>query len=389
MAALLALACVFFSHIVLVDGTWKECTVTGAELSCIDSFPNFLVSKRVTKLSVWVNDKNMKNVPSNAFENFTHVQEIHMYGAGFREIDPAAFKGLEALVELDLERNKLGPTLKNNTFMHLGNLRKLNLGWNQISVISVHAFIGLHELRDLELSHNSLRMISRGTFSTLSKLKQLHMAGNSLVQLQDRVFEGLQGLNTLNLIHNHLSSASLATNVFAGVNPNLWGLMLDRNKITQFPAHVFAPISGLQVLSLSSNGLVALPSPWPGALESLYGLSFFNNSISRIPAGLFRGLNLTQVYGGGNRYHCDCALVWYWSWLNNVTTPGELSSYRCFGPPRLKKKRFVDLSESSFSSGDSCDQSTTKSYACELFNQVNLIMVMLLAFLATATTTTT
>ncbi|XP_037325922.2 podocan isoform X2 [Pungitius pungitius] len=175
----------------------------------------------------------------------------------------------------------------------------------------------LHEnTRQLSLQNNKIAEITLEHISHLHQLETLNLQNNWLTTngLEDEGFEMLEELAYLYLANNKLNSApkvlppSLVSADFAanqltriypytfGHKPKLRSVYLHNNKLSDagLPDHTFNGSDNLEILTLSSNFLQAVPRNLP---TSLYRLHLKSNKLEKIPEGAFDTLpNLRELY---------------------------------------------------------------------------------------------
>ncbi|XP_062832191.1 adhesion G protein-coupled receptor A1 isoform X3 [Anolis carolinensis] len=106
-------------------------------------------------------------------------------------------------VSLILSNNKI-LWLKNNSFIGLRSLERLDLKNNLISTIEPGAFFGLSELKRLDLSNNRIGCLTPEIFVGLKNLHKLNLSGNIFSNLMNGLFSELLALKAL-----HFSTDSL------------------------------------------------------------------------------------------------------------------------------------------------------------------------------------
>ena len=118
-----------------------------------------------------------------------------------QQISQQSFNGMPNLIELNLSFT----SLRNVDFLDstdgLGNLEKLNLSQNKITVLRKGAFAKLKKLKGLILSKNQIKELIPGVFEGLECLKYLVLTSNdiNIGSIDKRVFDGLKCLEYLNL----------------------------------------------------------------------------------------------------------------------------------------------------------------------------------------------
>lgn len=174
-------------------------------------------------------------------------------------------------------------------FHRLGQLRRLDLQYNQIRSLHPKTFEKLSRLEELYLGNNLLQALVPGTLAPLRKLRILYANGNELGRLSRGSFEGLESLVKLRLDGNALGA--LPDAVFAPLG-NLLYLHLESNRIRFLGKNAFAQLGKLRFLNLSANELQ--PSLRHAAtfapLRSLSTLILSNNSLQHLGPRVFQHL---------------------------------------------------------------------------------------------------
>ncbi|XP_042200346.1 adhesion G protein-coupled receptor A2 [Callorhinchus milii] len=96
-------------------------------------------------------------------------------------------------VHLILSNNKI-VVLKNDSFLGLYALEKLDLKNNLISTIMPGAFHGLTEMKRLDLSNNRIGCLIPAIFHSLGELNRLNLSGNIFSNLHPNLFDPLVSL---------------------------------------------------------------------------------------------------------------------------------------------------------------------------------------------------
>ncbi|XP_077573252.1 podocan [Stigmatopora nigra] len=170
--------------------------------------------------------------------------------------------------------------------------RQLALQNNKIEKIRAAELSNLDQLETLNLQNNRLTTqgLEEGGLETLEELAYLYLANNQLTRTPGALPPGLVSAD---FAANQLSRISPGT--FVG-KARLKSVYLHDNKLTEqgLPAELFRASEGLEILTLSSNLLSAVPGNLPPGLVRLHLKS---NKLESIPAGALDGLaNLRELH---------------------------------------------------------------------------------------------
>ncbi|XP_066596198.1 protein artichoke [Prorops nasuta] len=162
---------------------------------------------------------------------------------------------MNALLSLDLSRNRLADNLRHGSFDNLLTLRTLNLKANNITKPPWEALSTLSSLQYLYLQDNHITSLDKAAFGRLPIVFELNLANNQVRNISNRAFEGLLQLLTLNLTSNNISHIP---------NGALQGLV------------------SLRTLDLSHNKLERIDNKTHGLLDDCLSLEKLNISHNKI-----------------------------------------------------------------------------------------------------------
>ncbi|CAH0557836.1 unnamed protein product [Brassicogethes aeneus] len=191
-------------------------------------------------------------LPRNMFVKLPQLAHLKITG-NISYIEPGAFSGLHALVDLDLFQNKIRYLL-NGTFKEAHNLKYLNLGENELNYLEPKTFNGLTSLETLNMSFNrDLKVLRDNIYYGLSNLKKLNLIDCGLHDIHRSAFYGLERLESLDLSKNNLK---FVTSENFDDLIKMFDLNLSYNRIQQLQANSFSKrLYALRRLNLLYNNM--------------------------------------------------------------------------------------------------------------------------------------
>ncbi|KAG5449781.1 hypothetical protein CSKR_100584 [Clonorchis sinensis] len=179
-------------------------------------------------------------------------------------------------------------------------------------------------LIDLRVKQQLIPLISNKGLAQLTNLETLQIESSGVLRVTMDAFRSLTNLKYLNLQNNslHLGINGLPKEALRSL-PQLRTLNLAENPIDLVPDSFFVLSGGsqLQNLLLGPTKGVSMYID-PGAFMSLHKLRLLDLSFSKItslPSNMQYTLDampeLTELYLGGNPWHCDCKLRWLNRWF--------------------------------------------------------------------------
>ncbi|XP_058817484.1 connectin-like [Topomyia yanbarensis] len=184
-----------------------------------------------------------------AFGNLTDLRNITLHKNQIRIVHPFAFANHPE--EISLERNEI-IELDKEALVRLPQLKRLNLDFNNLTMLHDDVFVDLTSLDELKLESNQLSVLTREIFKGLGNLRFLKLTANSISYIGDTVFAELWSLHELDLDSNHIEK--LSARAFDGLN-NLRRLNLENNRLTRLERGIFTGVPAVLSLNLNSNQL--------------------------------------------------------------------------------------------------------------------------------------
>ncbi|KFB47900.1 AGAP011187-PA-like protein [Anopheles sinensis] len=185
------------------------------------------------------------------------------------------------------------------------SLRTHNTDWSAMNLeFHPESFRGLTELKRLDLADNNIWSLPTDVFCPLFSLRHLNLTRNRLTDISQLGFSDWgngptapgkacnTGLEVLDLSHNDL--LALPDNGLSSLR-SLNVLMLQDNLLTSLADRSFVGLGSLKVLNMSSNKLVALPPETFQSPRELRQIYLQNNSLSVLAPGLLEGLDRLEI----------------------------------------------------------------------------------------------
>ncbi|XP_042359336.1 toll-like receptor 5 [Plectropomus leopardus] len=138
--------------------------------------------------------------------NITHLYLEFNY---ISEINSSALRGYDQLQQIDLGKQNVQLTIRNNSFFRQRKLTKLVLGFNKGLQLEPRAFAGLFKLQHLFLDNCNLAdsILADSYLNPLLSLETLDLFGNEIVRLRPgQFFSTLTKFTKLNLKLNRIES---------------------------------------------------------------------------------------------------------------------------------------------------------------------------------------
>ena len=343
--------------------------------------------------TLWLSASDIKTIDLYAFENLTHLEELHLDNSHMSFYDVELFAGLEnTLTYVDFSQNQFleDITLSIANFTHL---TYVDLSVNhQLGVLDPHALDGLHLVETLflfncDLKHvdndsfhdmhvlnfldlsqnNDLKTLGQLAFHELHAIETLHLDDTAIEELDEDQFVDMPGMVMLtasamslrylpnDLFHNNklLQEVEFTNNKIEHINEtfqhmqNLQLLALDGNAIEAFNNYSFVNCSKIYYLDISrqNNGTSPLIRYIPKTIinhlnKTLISFMIGSNNITVFnPTELhfFENSSLQHIYAENNPYNCSCMLYtgrWFYNfvvWFNHTQKirPRDHYMYKC------------------------------------------------------------
>lgn len=233
------------------------------------------------------------NITAFDFHRLGQLRRLDLQYNQIRSLHPKTFEKLSRLEELYLGNNLL-QALAPGTLAPLRKLRILYANGNEIGRLSRGSFEGLESLVKLRLDGNALGALPDAVFAPLGNLLYLHLESNRIRFLSKNVFAQLGKLRFLNLSANELQPSLRHAATFAPLR-SLSTLILSANSLQHLGPRVFQHLPRLGLLSLRGNQLTHLAPEAFWGLEALRELRLEGNRLTQLPVALLEPLHSLEA----------------------------------------------------------------------------------------------
>ncbi|XP_008259793.3 TLR4 interactor with leucine rich repeats [Oryctolagus cuniculus] len=233
------------------------------------------------------------NITAFDFHRLGQLRRLDLQYNQIRSLHPKTFEKLSRLEELYLGNNLL-QALAPGTLAPLRKLRVLYANGNEIGRLSRGSFEGLESLVKLRLDGNALGALPDAAFAPLGNLLYLHLESNRIRFLGKNAFAQLGRLRFLNLSANELQPSLRHAATFAPLR-SLSTLILSANSLQHLGPRVFQHLPRLGLLSLRGNQLTHLAPDAFWGLQALRELRLEDNRLSQLPLALLDPLRSLEA----------------------------------------------------------------------------------------------
>ena len=217
------------------------------------------------------------------------------------------------------------------------SFQEISLRFTSLNEVQPGAFCGLQRLLTLKLEYNKLNKVPELTPVKLT-LRDLYLSENELVRFPYDYFEGFMQLERLEVTHNHL----VAIPSFDWVASSLRSLNLQHNHIASLDGiNVKTPFMKLNAMRLNENKIREFDVRMLKNMPKLNYLLLNGNCIQQID-----DYRRFYIYRHGwinislNPFHCSTTMAW----ISNTTYQftGEPT---CATPWCLKGRVMLEMSK--------------------------------------------
>lgn len=197
------------------------------------------------------------------FMNAQYLERLELPYNNITMLGDKIFGDCSTLMYLDLSSNQIEKISK-DAFYGLSKLKTLDLQWNKIKVLHSYAFVTIINIEVILLNDNYLVGIDDHQFSQNKKLSHIDLSNNQIATLNGKCFKELTNFTILNLSHNKLV-------VFSTEHFYVKKLYLVENLLKELFIY-----NNIEYLYVNDNNLKDLKVS-PGVI--IYNLFIKNNSI--------------------------------------------------------------------------------------------------------------
>ncbi|XP_017074645.2 LOW QUALITY PROTEIN: leucine-rich repeat-containing protein 15 [Drosophila eugracilis] len=180
-------------------------------------------------------------------KNLKGYESLILHSSSLANLPRNIFVNLPQLVEFDVLECQL-QSIEKECFDGGKNLKRLNLGGNNLKILDRNTFKLATELEELNLSDNQLEDLSTTIFLPLKKLLKINLSNNQLMQISQNTFSQLRSLKSINLNSNQLRE--LAAELFRDQRKHLSEFSARNNQLERIPSNIFSEV---ELLTLSFN----------------------------------------------------------------------------------------------------------------------------------------
>lgn len=233
-----------------------------------------------------------KNLLKSIFRIYKYVNDFTMHYSAL-EITDKTFENAFEVKKLNLGNNQI-KELNVRMFTNMSKIEYFDVSNNLIEIIDPMIFQGLENLQFVVLYSNKILNIEKGTFDNL-KLTRLILEDNQLIDFD---FWNLNVSTELRLSANQLGD--ITDNTLSN-DIDIKILVMTSNKLTYLNPKFMKHFKKLEYLDLQRNLIEYLQSDVFKGLNNLKTIYLQLNKISIIERGTFYNLNFSQIYFDDNR----------------------------------------------------------------------------------------
>lgn len=178
---------------------------------------------------------HLPEIPKGLFDYFKNARTVIAKQGGITGIYQYTFRNAVYLQRLELPYNNI-TMLGAKIFGECSSLMYLDLSSNQIEKIDENAFYGLKLLKTLDLQFNRIKILYTYVFVTIINIEVIMLNDNQLAGIDDQQFAKNTKLAHIDLSNNHIE---MVTGKCFQQLTNLTILNLSNNKLREFSTEYF------------------------------------------------------------------------------------------------------------------------------------------------------
>ncbi|KAL0281115.1 UNVERIFIED_CONTAM: hypothetical protein PYX00_002211 [Menopon gallinae] len=340
------------------NSTWREIDLSNNRIGSVTVFPKLPITKLSLRNNIIV------QIADLAFKNLTHLIDLdlgdnQLTSAKLNEDifqGPFSYSSYELLPikNLDLSGNEIH-TLNYRVFIHVPNIKRLNLRKNPLKTLTTQTVLAISELRDLEeldLSYTQLHDLPMGFLHSLNKLTVLNLKGNNLKELPSDVLFESHNLAVLNLDYNPIKA--ITTEKPFPDMPTLKVLQMSHmSELKRIENYSMHGLKGLDTLLCRDNEKLEFISEFAFASHendtsrpNITRLDLNDNALRYLNRTFVNIEHLKVANLLGNIWSCDCENQWMLTELIPHLLKMNsrfINGLTCSEPTAMQGKHMLDL----------------------------------------------
>lgn len=246
----------------------------------------FKHNKRLERLDLSLN--NIWSLPESLFCSLTGLSSLNMSSNRLQDVNDLGFR---EKVKGDNSSTAATPKAQQSTKLVVASDMKKN---PQTSITSSGTTCVL-DLELLDVSLNHFVLLPANGFGILKRLKQLTARANEISMVDDKALRGLKHLQILDLSSNKI--VALPSELFVDQGASIQEIYLQNNSISVLSPKLFSNLDQLQALDLARNKIT---STWIdrntfAGLIRLVLLNLSYNRITKLEPEIFADLYTLQI----------------------------------------------------------------------------------------------
>ncbi|XP_045152323.1 leucine-rich repeat serine/threonine-protein kinase 2, partial [Echinops telfairi] len=211
----------------------------------------------------------LSSFPQQLCETLKCVTHLDLHSNKFTSF-PSYLLKMKCIINLDVSRNDIGPSIVLDPAVRCPTLKQLNLSYNQLSSVPEHLAAVAEKLEQLTLEGNKISGICSPL--GLKELKILNLSKNNISSLSESFLEACPKMERFSARMNLLAAVPFLPS-------SITSLKLSQNIFTCVPEAILK-LPHLRSLDMNSNNIQYLPGPAHWTSLNLRELLFSSNQIS-------------------------------------------------------------------------------------------------------------